>query len=129
MFCLIHFICFNSISWCKTGLLLQCKFWSSYGLTRNVWQKFLVPPFLYSFPLGPSFIKSSELNCNRCFGLWPLMAAQNNENKSIFFKLSKLVIYFLALLQAFNWSVILSLFIFFLFFTVFGVKYPINGCS
>ena len=40
------------------------------------------------------------------------MAALNNKNKTLFFKLGKLVIYYLALQQTFNWSVIIVIFCF-----------------
>ena len=68
------------------------EFWSSHSkwrFTRNLGQKFLVSPFFHSFPLWQSCITSSEHSCNSYYSLWPLMAALNNKNKTLFFKLGK----------------------------------------
>ena len=104
--------CFIPFHGAKTRLLL-IEFWSSHSkwrFTCNVGQKFLESSFFHSFPLWESCITSSECSCNRYYSLWPFMAAPNNKNKTLFFKLGKLVIYYLALQQIFNWSVIIVIF-------------------
>ena len=105
LFCFIYFILFHSISWCKNTAVIE--FWSSHSkwrFTHNMGQKFLESSFFHSFPLWESCITSSECSCNRYYSLWPFMAALNNKNKTLFFKLVKLVIYYFALQQTFNWS-------------------------
>ena len=97
MYSLILYFFVSFISFCfilfhgaKTRLLLSFEAVLANEDSAVTWDKsFKESPFFHSFPLWQSCITSSEHSCNRYYSLWPLMAALNNKNKTLFFKLGK----------------------------------------